>query len=179
MASLVEPGAAPIPSIETERKGERLEPKVSVRHYKAFVHNMRRVAEHGDVEAVHEKDGHWSIYIPGGSTSGGNYLTCDLVDFVEVTTETDAPPWLDFLATSLSVPAFFVTQHPGWRPIADAIGGPVFPAQIVAELDRLEAQPPHHFPPRIDTRVMRLAAWREMNGEPVEVEPAPVAVAAE
>jgi hypothetical protein len=119
------PGAAPIPSIETERKGERLEPKVSVRHFKGFIHNMRRVAEHGDVEAVHEKDGHWSIFVPGGSTSGGQYLICDLIDFVEEVTETDATPWPENLAQGLSVPAFCRRQirmgrieewsHCSWR----------------------------------------------------------------
>ena len=173
------PDTAPIRSIESERRGELRSPKTTMREFKAFVHGMRRIAEQGSVEAAPEKDGRWSVYIPGGSTSGGNYLTCNLIDFVEVTTETDAPPWLDFLATSLSVPAFFVTQHPAWRPITADNLGPVFPDQIVRELDRLEAQPPHHFPPRIDTRVMPLAAWREMNGEGVEVPPAPVAVAAE
>ena len=43
-----------------------------------------------------------------------------LVDYVEVVTETDATPWPEFLATSLSVPAFSVAERPGWRPIAAA-----------------------------------------------------------
>jgi hypothetical protein len=173
-------GAAPIRSIEAERKGELRPPKTTVREFRGFVADRRLVGEQGHVDAVQRKDGTtWDVYLPAGSTGGGDYRACSLVDYVEVVTETYATPWLDFLATSLSIPGFFVTQHPGWRPIADDLGGPVFPDQIVSELDRLEAQQPHHFPPRIDTRVMRLAAWREMNGEGVEVEPSPVAVAAE
>ena len=52
------------------------------------------------------------------------------------------------------------------------------PAAVADALNRLEAQPPHHFEPRVSTRVMTLAAWREVNGETNETEPAP-ALAAE
>jgi hypothetical protein len=127
-------GAVPIRSIESERKGELQPAKVTTRHFKAFVYAMRRVAEQGYVEAAPEKDGRWGVFIPGGSTSGGDYLTCDLVDFVEVVTETDATPWPEFLASSLSVPAFFVTQHPGWRPLANDLD-PAFPSQIAAAIE--------------------------------------------
>jgi hypothetical protein len=168
------PGAAPIRSIEFERMGKLKTPRTKTRHFKAFVHGMHRIAEEGCVKAVQEKDGRWSIYIPGGSTSGGHYLTCDLVDFVEVRTETDATPGPEYLASALSVPSFYAAERPGWK----SLEGPASPDSIANALQSLESQP-HHFPPRIETRVMRLAAWREMNGEVADAEPAPAAIAAE
>jgi hypothetical protein len=57
--------------------------------------------------------------------------------------------------------------------------GPIVPGDISRALNGLESLAPQHFTPRISTRVMRLAAWREANGEVVEAEPAPAAVAAE
>jgi hypothetical protein len=169
------PGALPIPSIEVERKGKLQPPKVTTRHFKAFVHAMRRVAEQGYVEAAPEKDGRWRVFIPGGSTSGGYYLTCALVDFVEVVTETDATPWLENLARALSVSAFYATEPPGWRPLEHASTSG---SSIAHALTQLESRPPYHYPPSIETRVMRLAAWRELNGEIAEAEPA-AALAAE
>jgi hypothetical protein len=169
------PGAAPIPSIEVERKGKVQPSKVTTRHFKAFVHNRRRVAEQGYVQAAEEKDGRWSVFIPGGSTSGGDYLTCDLVDFVEVTTETDATPWPEGLANTLSVPAFFVTEASGWDALENR---PVYPGDITRALNRLESREPQHLQPRVSERVMTLAAWCEMHGEVAEAEPAP-ALAAE
>jgi hypothetical protein len=167
------PGAAPIPSIEVERK--RLQPsKVSLRHFKAFVHGRLRVAEQGYVEAAPEKDGRWGVFIPGGSTSGGEYLTCDLVDFVEVVTETDGTPWPEYLANALSVPAFFVTEPSGWDALENR---PAHPDDITRALSWLESRPPHHWSPGVSERVMTLAAWREMNGEVAEAEPAPAAAA--
>jgi hypothetical protein len=139
-----------------------------------YVAGMRRIAEQGSVEAAPEKDGRWGVFIPGGSTSGGNHLTCDLVDFVEVLDEWDATPWPENLAKCLSVPSFYVSERSWWNPVDDHS-----PAAVSDALNRLEAQPPHHFEPRIETRVMRLEAWREMNGEVVEAEPAPAAVVAE
>jgi hypothetical protein len=167
-------GAAPISSIESERKGALRSPKTTVRKFKAYVAGMRRIAEQGSVEAAPEKDGRWGVFIPGGSTSGGNHLTCDLVDFVEVLDEWDATPWPENLAKCLSVPSFYVSERSWWNPVDDHS-----PAAVSDALNRLEAQPPHHFEPRIETRVMRLEAWREMNGEVVEAEPAPAAVVAE
>ena len=102
---------------------------------------------------------------------------CELVAYVQVVTEADATPWPEFLATSLSCPAFSVAKHPAWRPIPAYNLGP--PDQILIELDKLESLPQPQFPPRVETRTMSLANWRRLNGEGVEVEPAPVAVAAE
>jgi hypothetical protein len=146
-------GAAPIPSIESERKGALRSPKTTVRKFKAYVAGMRRIAEQGSVEAAPEKDGRWGVFIPGGSTSGGHYLTCDLVDFVEVLDEWDATPWPENLAKCLSVPSFYVSERSWWNPMDDHS-----PAAVSDALNRLEAQPPHHFEPRIETRVMRLEA---------------------
>jgi hypothetical protein len=161
------PGAAPIPSIESERKGKLEPPKVSVRPFKAFVNGHRRVGVWGRVEAAPEKDGRWSVFVPGGSTSPGNYYTCELVELVEVTTETDATPWPEYLAKSLSVPAFLVTERPGWKPLNS-----VYHDEIPRALNALESQPTLHFPPRVENRVMTLASWREMNGDVVEAEAA-------
>ena len=111
----------------------------------------------------------------GRHHGGGYYSVCSLEDYVEASWAMDATPWPDFLASSLSVPAFFVTQHPGWRPLANDLG-PAFPSQIAAAIDKLESLPQPQFPPRVETRTMSLANWRRLNGE---VEPAPVAVAAE
>jgi hypothetical protein len=172
------PGALPIPSIEAERRGELRARETTVREFKAFVDGRRFVAEQNYVQAAERKDGKWDVWEQGGTTGGGYYSVCSLEDYVEASWAMDATPWPDFLATSLSVPAFFVTQHPGWRPIADDLGGPVFPDQIVSELEKIEALPPPKFSPRVDQRIMSLANWRRMNGEG-EVEPAPVAVAAE
>jgi hypothetical protein len=131
----------------------------------------------GHVQAAERKDGKWDVWLPGGTTGGGNYFACSLEDYVEVVTEADATPWPEFLATSLSCPAFSVGKHPAWRPIpADNLGPP---DQILIELDKLESLPQPQFPPRVETRTMSLAKWRRLNGEGVEVEPAPVAVAAE
>jgi hypothetical protein len=161
-------GLAPIPSIEFERKGELQPPKVTSRPFKAFVHGMRRIGEQGYVEAAPEKDGRWSVFIPGGSTSGGHYLTCDLRDFVDVVTETDATPWPENLAKSLSVPAFFVTERSGWKALDGSMDGSISFGENERALNALESQQPHHFPPRVLERVMTLAAWREMNGDVVE-----------
>ena len=174
------PGALPIASIEAERRGERRSPKTTAREFEAFVDGRRFIAERGHAQAAERKDGKWEVYLPGGGTGAGDYFVCAISNFVEVTTETGTTPWPEFLASSLSVPAFFVTQHPGWRPLANDLG-PAFPDQIVIELSRLESQPPYHFEPRVSTRVMPLAAWREMraSAKESEVPPAPVAVAAE
>jgi hypothetical protein len=168
-------GAAAIPSIEFERKGKLQPPKTEVGPFKAFVHGMRRIAEQGHVEAAQRSDGQWEIFLPGDSTSGGDYLTCDLVDFVEVTETRDATPWPENLAMALSVPSFFVTERAGWIALESSIP----PGSIASALRALESLPPHRYEPRVDTRVMRPAAWRELNGEVVEAEPAPGAVAAE
>ena len=168
-------GAAPIHSIEFERMGKLRPAKVSVRPFRAFVHSMRRIAEWGHVQGVQERDGRWSVFIPGGSTSGGQHIACDLVDFVEVTEEKDATPWPENLAEGLSVPSFYATERSGWK----SLESPASPNSIASALQSLESQPSHHFPPRIETRVMRLAAWRELNGEVADAELAPAAVAAE
>ena len=168
-------GAAPIHSIEFERMGKLRPAKVSVRPFRAFVHSMRRIAEWGHVQGVQERDGRWSVFIPGGSTSGGQHIACDLVDFVEVTEEKDATPWPENLAEGLSVPSFYATERSGWKSLESHAS----PSSIASALQSLESQPSHHFPPRIETRVMRLAAWRELNGEVADAELAPAAVAAE
>ena len=169
------PCALPIPSIEAERMGKQKAPKTNVRHFRAFVHAMRRIAEEGCVKAEMEKDGRWGVFIPGGSTGGGQQIVCDLVDFVEVTEEKDATPWPENLAEGLSVPSFYATERSGWK----SLESPASPNSIASALQSLESQPSHHFPPRIETRVMRLAAWRELNGEVADAELAPAAVAAE
>jgi hypothetical protein len=135
------------------------------------------IGEQGYVQAAERKDGKWDVWLPSGTTGGGDYFVCSHEDYVEVEIETDATPWPENLAMSLSIPAFFVTQRPGWRAIAADLG-PVFPEQIMTELDRLESLPPPQFTSRVDRRVMSAANWRRMNGEG-EVEPAPAAVAAE
>jgi hypothetical protein len=172
------PDTAPIRSIESERRGELRAPKTTTRAFKAFVDGRRFVAEQNYVQAAERADGKWDVWEQGGSTGSGYYCVCSLEDYVEAVTENDVMPWLEFFASSLSVPAFFVTQHPGWRAIAADLG-PVFPDQILTELDRLESLPPPQFPLRVERRVMAQAQWRRLNGEGVEVEPAPVAVAAE
>jgi hypothetical protein len=172
------PGAPPIRSIEAERKGDLQPQKTTVREFRAFVHGPRFVAEQGHVEAAERKDGKWDVFLQGGSTGAGDYFVCALVDYVETLTESDTTPWPDFLANSLSVPAFHVPDRPWWGAIA-ADFGHALPDQIAIELDRLESSPPLRFELRVDRRVMSLANWRRLNGEGVEVEPAPVAVAAE
>jgi hypothetical protein len=169
------PGALPIPSIEAERRGELRARETTVREFKAFVDGRRFVAEQHHVQAAERKDGKWDVWEQGGTTGGGYYSVCSLEDYVEAVIEADATPWPEFLASSLSVPAFFVTQHPGWRPLANDLG-PAFPSQFAAAIDKLESLPQPQFPPRVETRTMSLANWRRLNGE---VEPAPVAVAAE
>jgi hypothetical protein len=169
------PGALLIPSIEAERRGELRARETTVREFKAFVDGRRFVAEQSYVQAAERKDGKWDVFLPGGTTGGGDYFVCSLENYVEAVIETDATPWPEFLASSLSVPAFFVTQHPGWRPLANDLD-PAFPSQIAAAIDKLESLPQPQFPPRVETRTMSLANWRRLNGE---VEPAPVAVAAE
>jgi hypothetical protein len=76
-------------------------------------------------------------------------------------------------------PRFFVTQHPGWRPIATDDLGPVFPDQIVMDLDKLESLPAPKFSPRLDQRTMSLANWRRLNGETIEADPPRAQLAAE
>jgi hypothetical protein len=160
-------GAAPIRSIEAERRGDLRSTETTAREFKGFTHGRRFIGEQGHVEAVQRKDGTtWDVYLPAGSTGAGDYCVCELVAYVEVVTEADATPWPEFLATSLSCPAFSVAQHPAWRPIpADNLGPP---DQILIELDKLESLPQPQFPPRVETRVMTLAQWRALNGEPVE-----------
>lgn len=60
------PGAAPIHSIEFERKGRPQPPKTEIRHFKAFVYGMRRIAEQGYVEAGQRSDGRWEVFVLGG-----------------------------------------------------------------------------------------------------------------
>jgi hypothetical protein len=168
------PGAAPIHSIESKRKGELRSPKLTVREFEAFVDGRRFIAERGHAQAAERKDGKWDVFLPGGGTGAGDYFVCAISNFVEVTSEADATPWPENLAKCLSVPSFYVSDRSGWDPVDDPS-----PAAVTDALNRLEAQPPHHFEPRVSTRTMSLAAWREMNGEGVEVEPSPVAVAAE
>jgi hypothetical protein len=137
-------GSAPINSIESERRGELQAPETKVREFKGFVDGRRFVGEQGHIQAVPRKDGKFDVWHPAGSTGAGDYRVCELVAYVEVVMERDATPWPEFLATSLSVPAFSVKQHPGWRPIpADNLGPP---DQILIELDKLESQPPISFP---------------------------------
>ena len=170
-------GALPIPSIEAERRGELRARETTVREFKAFVDGRRFIGEQNYVQAAERKDGKWDVFLPGGTTGGGDYFVCSLESYVEAVIETDATPWPDFLASSLSVPAFFVTQHPGWRTLANDLD-PALPSQIVAAIDKLKSLPQPQFPPRVETRTMSLANWRRLNGEG-EVEPAPVAVAVE
>ena len=167
------PGAAPIPSIEFERKGELQPPKTAVRHFKAFVYGLRRIAEQGYVQAAQRSDGKWEVFIPGGATSSGDYLTCDLIDFVEVVTEEDATPWPENLAAALSVPAFYVTERAWWK-----FAGPHDHILFARTLQELQSLPPHHFEPRVSTRVVRLEDWRAANPDVGETEPPP-ALAAE
>ena len=100
------PGAAPIPSIEAERRGKLRPPKTTVREFKAFVDGRRFVGEQGHVQAAERKDGKWDVFLPAGTTGGGDYFVCSLVNYVEVMTETDATPWPENLAKCLSVPSF-------------------------------------------------------------------------
>jgi hypothetical protein len=165
------PGASPIPSIEFERKGALQVPKTTTREFRAFVEGRRIVAEQGHVQASPRADGKWNVFLPGGSTSGGQVIACDLVDHVDVRTETDATPWPVCLASSLAVPAFYVTEPPGWAAPTDISYSP---HEILRALDRLETKPSHHFAPRVEERTMRLAVWRQINGDAVEAEPAPV-----
>jgi hypothetical protein len=166
-------GAAPIHSIESERRGALRSPKTTVREFAAFVDGRRFIGEQNHVQAEKRKDGKWDVFLPGPTTGGGDYFVCSLSNYVEIVTETDATPWPENLAKCLSVPSFYVTDRSGWDPVDDPL-----PAAVTDALNRLE-QPPHHFEPRVSTRVMTLTAWRELNGKGVEVEPAPVAVAAE
>ena len=101
------PGALPIPSIEAERRGELRPPKTKVREFKAFVDGRRFVGEQGHVQAAERKDGKWDVFLPAGSTGGGDYFVCTLVDYVEVLTEADATPWPEFLANESFCPRFF------------------------------------------------------------------------
>jgi hypothetical protein len=172
------PGALPIPSVEAERRGPLGSQKTTVREFCGFADGRRLIGEKGHVEATEREDGKLDVFVPGGSTGAGDYFVCALENFVETFTESDTMPWPENLANSLSIPAFHVAEPPRWRAIA-ADRGPVFPDQIAAEIDSLESQPPYRFEPRVETRVMTLAAWRRLNGEAVEVEPAPVAVAAD
>jgi hypothetical protein len=176
--SALPPGASPIPSIEAARRGELAPPKTTVKKYKMFVAGQWQVGEEGHVKATPRSDGRYDVWLPGGSSNGGEVVVCDCVDYVDLTVETDATPWPDFFATSLSVPAFFVTQHPGWRPIATDVG-PVFPERIGIELDKLESSPPFRFVPRVDQRTMSLANWRRLNGETLEADPFRAQLAAE
>ncbi|MGC2784741.1 MAG: hypothetical protein WA397_13110 [Roseiarcus sp.] len=171
-------GAVPIPSIEAERKGKLRPPKTTVREFKAFVDGRILVGEQGHVQAAERKDGKWDVFLPAGTTGGGSYFVCSLENYVEVMTETHPTPWPENLAMSLSVPAFSVTEHPGWTPRTDNLG-PVFPDQIAIELDRLESSPPFQFEPRVDRRVMSSANWRRLNGETIEADPPRAQVAAE
>jgi hypothetical protein len=163
------PGAAPIHSIESKRKGELRSPKLTVREFAAFVDGRRFIAEQGHAQAAERKDGKWDVFLPGGGTGAGDYFVCAISNFVEVTTEADATPWPENLAKCLSVPSFYVSDRSGWDPVDDPS-----PAAVTDALNRLESQPPHHFEPRVSTRTMSMAAWREMNGEPAEAEPVPL-----
>jgi hypothetical protein len=167
------PGAAPIPSIEVARKGELRRPKLTVREFAAFIDGRRFVAEQHHVQAAERADGKWDVFLPGGTTGGGDYFVCSISNYVEIVSETDATPWPENLAKCLSVPSFFVSERSWWDPVDDHL-----PAAVADALSRLEAHPPHHFEPRVSTRVMPLAAWREMNGETIEADP-PRAMAAE
>jgi hypothetical protein len=171
------PGALPIRSIESERRGELRSPKTTAREFKAFVDGRRFIGEQGHVQAAERKDGKWDVYLPAGSTGAGDYFVCELVAYVEVETETDATPWPEFLATSLSCPAFSIAKHPAWRPIpADNLGPP---DQILIELDKLESLPPPQFGPRVENRTMSLATWRRLNGETLDADPLRAQLAAE
>ena len=44
------------------------------------------------------RTGNGTSCLPGGSTGGGDYFVCSLVDYVEIVTETDATPWPEYLA---------------------------------------------------------------------------------
>ena len=163
------PGAAPIHSIESKRKGELRSPKLTVREFEAFVDGRRFIAERGHAQAAERKDGKWDVFLPGGGTGAGDYFVCAISNFVEVTSEADATPWPENLAKCLSVPSFYVSDRSGWDPVDDPS-----PAAVTDALNRLESQPPHHFEPRVSTRTMSMAAWREMNGEPAEAEQVPL-----
>ena len=163
------PGAAPIHSIESKRKGELRSPKLTEREFEAFVDGRRFIAERGHAQAAERKDGKWDVFLPGGGTGAGDYFVCAISNFVEVTSEADATPWPENLAKCLSVPSFYVSDRSGWDPVDDPS-----PAAVTDALNRLESQPPHHFEPRVSTRTMSMAAWREMNGEPAEAEQVPL-----
>jgi hypothetical protein len=167
------PGQVRIPSIEFERKGELQPPKVQTRHFKAFVYERRRIGEQGYVQAAPRSDGQWDVYIPGSSHSGGNYYVCTLDDFVDVVTETDDTPWPENLAEALAVPAFYVADRPAWAAVDS---GSLH--SIARALDKLESQTRRHFDPRVDKRLVTLAAWRAAGNEVAEVEP-PQVLAAE
>jgi hypothetical protein len=170
-------GAVPIRSIEAERRGQLRSPETKAREFKAFVDGRRFIGEQGHVQAAERKDGKWDVYLPAGSTGAGDYFVCELVAYVEVETETDATPWPEFLATTLSCPAFSIAKHPAWRPIpADNLGPP---DQILIELDKLESLPPPQFGPRVENRTMSLATWRRLNGETLDADPPRAQLAAE
>jgi hypothetical protein len=99
-------GAAPLMSIEARRQGEPVQPRITERHFKAFMHGRDFVGEVGRYEA-HSVNGSWAVYQPSRSVQGDVCVPhCTIADFVEVTTEKFEPPRPESLSTSLRIPAF-------------------------------------------------------------------------
>jgi hypothetical protein len=101
------PGASPIPSIESERRGNPLQPKITERRFKGFVRGRDFVAEVGTVEAAPASGNTWTLFFPSASIQGGETVGgCVLEDFVDVRIERFEPSRPATLASSLNIPSF-------------------------------------------------------------------------
>ena len=99
-------GCLPIRSIEAERQGQLLPPRIIERRFQGFVHQGQLVGEMGKVEAFPHQ-GHWVIYKRSNAIQGDLTIgPCTLVDYIESTVEKYEAPRLEALASALRVPAF-------------------------------------------------------------------------
>lgn len=136
------PGATAIAPVEAVRAASPPPDTIETRRVKVFVDaDGQRLAEQSEVCSHRREDGKFDIEIPISGSTGARarYEIAELVEFDEVTTTSySAATYVDPLEKDLSLPAPRAGDQPGWRPFPDW----ATPAQIFAELDRLEqAQP--------------------------------------
>jgi hypothetical protein len=132
-------GAPIIPSIEQERQGGPTPPRITERHFKAFVRGQDFVCEVGRVEAVPTGGNTWNLFLPSNSVQGGTSVGgCELVDFVDLKIERFEPQRPPSLVSSLSIPEFFAPA-----PIRGAIEKK---RMRLDDWRAINGEPAEHFP---------------------------------
>jgi hypothetical protein len=116
-------GAAPLASIEQERRGEMQTRETVVRRTRYFYLGNDRIVEVGRAEAAETSAGVWGVFVPSGSVQGGEtFAGCRIVEFLELKVETlKSQP--ESLMTGVRIPQFhepYVTAGTSRRAVPAA-----------------------------------------------------------